>query len=73
MAIVRNIQTNVPYRYLGQNIYRNLCTGVEGEIKEELAQKIFKINLEATAICEEYPLVEQLIKSLNLKLENNKK
>lgn len=73
MAIVRNTQTNVLYRYLGNNKYRNLCTGVEGEIKEELAKKIFKINLEATAICEEYPLVEQLIKSLNLKLDNNKK
>jgi hypothetical protein len=73
MAIVRNTQTNVLYRYLGENRYRNLCSGVEGEIKEELAQKIFKINAEATVICEEYPMVEELIKSLNLKLDNNKK
>lgn len=72
MAIVRNIQNNIFYRYLGENKYRNLATGIEGEIKEDLAQKIFKINIEATEIFNEYPLVEKLIKSLNLKFDNNK-
>ena len=35
MAIVRNIQNNNLYRYLGDNKYRNIMTGVEGEIDED--------------------------------------
>lgn len=71
MAIVRNTQTNILYRYLGNNQYRNLCSGVEGEIKEELARKIFKINVEATALCEEFPLIEKMIMSLKLKFDES--
>lgn len=71
MAIVRNIQNNTFYRYLGDNRYRNLITGVEGEISEELARKIFKINVEMTALCEEFPNIEKLIKALQLKADKN--
>ena len=71
MAIVRNIQNNTFYRYLGDNRYRNLITGVEGEISEELARKIFKINVEMTALCEEFPDIEKLIKALQLKADKN--
>lgn len=67
MAIVRNIQTNDLYRYHGRDEYTNIRTGKRGEIKPELAARIFKINLEATEICETYPLVERMIKELNLK------
>lgn len=69
MAIVRNIQNNQLYRYLGDNKYKNLMTGVSGEITEELAQKIFKINLEMTSLCNEYPLLEEAIQRLNLKMD----
>lgn len=71
MAIVRNIQNNQLYRYLGDNKYRNLITGVSGEITEEVAQKIFKINLEMTQLCNEYPLVEEAIQRLQLKMDKN--
>jgi hypothetical protein len=71
MAIVRNIQNNTFYRYLGDNKYRNLITGAEGEITEELARKIFKINVEMTSICEDFPDVEKLIQSLQLKADKN--
>lgn len=57
------------YRYLGNDVYRNIRTGVEGEVKPEVAEKIFRINLEVTEICNKYPMVEELIKSLNLKIE----
>jgi len=67
MAIVRNIQTNDLYRYHGGDEYTNVRTGKRGEIKPELAQKIFKINLDATELCEEYPLIEKLINTLGLK------
>lgn len=69
MAIIRNIQTNDAYRYHGDNLYTNIRTGQQGEIDEETAKKIFKINLEATEIFNEYPIVEQMIKALNLKID----
>lgn len=71
MAIVRNIQNNNLYRYLGENKYRNIMTGVEGEIPEEMARKIFKINLEMTELCENFPNVEKLIFALKLKMDKN--
>lgn len=71
MAIVRNIQNNTFYRYLGDNRYRNLITGVEGEIAEELARKLFKINVEMTALCEDFPDIEKLIQSLQLKADKD--
>lgn len=71
MAIVRNIQNGFLYRYLGDNKYRNIATGVEGEISEEMAQKIFKINLDMTELCEEFPNIEILINKLKLKMEKD--
>lgn len=71
MAIVRNIQNNHLYRYLGGNRYRNLMTGVEGEIGEDVAHRIFKINLELTELCENFPNVEKLIHTLKLKMDKD--
>ena len=69
MAIVRNVQNNVLYRYLGENKYRNLITLEEGEVLEEKARELFKINIEATHILSEYPEVEKMINKLKLKIE----
>lgn len=69
MAIVRNIKNNDPYRYLGDNKFRNLRTGKEGIIPDELARETLKISVDATAILEEYPEVERLIQLLNLKFD----
>lgn len=69
MAIVRNIQNDFLYRYLGENKYRNLTTLQEGEVPEEKAREIFKINIEAISIINEYPEVENLINKLQLKFE----
>lgn len=71
MAIVRNIQNSDLYRYLGENKFRNIRTGQEGVVDDEMARKVFKISLEATVLCEEFPLIEEMIMSLNLK--SNKK
>jgi hypothetical protein len=71
MAIVRNIQNNFLYRYLGGNKYRNIATGVEGEISEEVAQRIFKINLELTELCQEFPNIEKMIYQLKLKIDKD--
>lgn len=67
MGIIRNIQNNDLYRYLGENKFRNVRTGQEGIIDTETAQKVFKINVEATVLCEEFPIIEEMIKALNLK------
>jgi hypothetical protein len=65
MAIVRNIKTNDLYRYLGEDKYKNIRTGVEGVVPPEKAQESFKINLDATVILNEYPQIENLINTLN--------
>jgi len=69
MAIVRNIQNNDLYRYLGENKFRNLRTGNEGLIPDELARDTLKINMEAMIIFEEYPEIEKMIKQLKLRFD----
>lgn len=69
MPICRNIQNNDLYRFLGGNRFRNLRTGKEGEVSDELAKSTLKINLEATALINENPLLEEIIKRLNLKID----
>lgn len=73
MAICRNIQNNDLYRFLGGNKFRNLRTGREGEISDEMAQKTLNINLDATELINENPIIEEMIRTLNLKFDNNKK
>lgn len=67
--ILRNINNNEAYEFLGGNKYRNLRTGKEGEVPEEKAKDVFKFNIEATEIINEYPEVENLIRTLNLKFD----
>lgn len=69
MAILRNIQTNGVYRYLGESKFINIVTGNEGIVDDETAKKVFKINLDATEMFNEYPLIEEMIKTLNLKFD----
>lgn len=72
MAIVRNIQNNDLYLYLGEDKYKNLRTGKEGVVNPEMAKDVFKINLEATYFYHEVPEFELLINKLDLKFDNNK-
>lgn len=73
MPICRNIQNNVPYEYLGENKFRNLLTLKEGAVDSETAEKVFKINVEATQMIYDNPLVAEFINKLQLKFDNNKK
>lgn len=66
MAIVRNIQNNMIYRYVGNDTYVNIVTGKSGEVSPDLARSIFKISLELTEILNQYPLVEEMITKLRL-------
>ncbi len=67
--IVRHKTTNALYSTLDGKIYKNLVSEVEGNVAEEIAQKIFAISLDATALINEYPVLETLIKKINLKIE----
>lgn len=70
-AIVRHKKTNILYRHLEGNKFRNLATGAEGEVSDEVAQRIFAISTDATELINQYPQIENLIKALNLKIEQN--
>lgn len=67
MGIVRNIFNNDLYEYVGENKFINLRTGKEGVVDDEKAREVFRINLEATQIIAEFPLVKELIKILKLR------
>lgn len=70
-AVVRNIQNNDPYAFYGGTRYKNLRTGVEGDIPDETARKIFKVNLELTTMLNENEVVADLIHKLNLKIDKS--
>lgn len=72
MAIVRNIQNNLAYEYIGDNVFKNIISQKEGFVDDETARKVFKINAEATQIISEYPMVAEMIKVLELKFDNQK-
>ena len=72
LVVVRNIQNDQLYLHVEGNKFKNMITGNEGEVEEETAQKLFRINLAATQICNEFPNVQELIKRLNLKFDNLK-
>jgi hypothetical protein len=69
VAIVRHTKTNRLYRYIGDDTYVNLFTGVSGKIKPEDARKMFVINLEMTQLISEYPMIEEMITKLKLVLD----
>lgn len=65
-AFVRNIKNNELYEYMGGVKYKNIRTGISGDVPDNVAKEIFKINMETTILINEYPLVENLINKLNL-------
>lgn len=72
-AVVRNVQNNQLYKYIGGTTYVNVITGKSGEVSDDIAKRIFKINLAATDMLNKYPNVELLIKELQLITEKHEK
>lgn len=72
-GVVRNIQNMDLYFYLGENKFQNIRTGAEGVVTDEMAKKIFQVDISATFIINEYPEIGELIKKLSLKIDNDKK
>lgn len=70
--IVRNINNDFLYKYLGENKFLNIQSGAVGTVTDEAARKTFKINVEATVLFNDFPIIEQLINKLNLKSDTGK-
>jgi hypothetical protein len=64
--VLRNVQNGDFYEWDGEK-YTNLRTGNSGMVEDEKAREIFKFNMEASQIFNEYPIVKELIQRLNLK------
>ena len=71
-AILRNLQTNDLYRHIEGNKFKNLRTGLEGEIPEELTNKVLVIDYNSTMMINKYPIIETIIEKLGLKYEREK-
>lgn len=67
--IVRNIKTNDLYEYKGENVFENIRTGKSGSVADDVASRSFVFNVEATKILNEFPIVVEMIKRLNLKFQ----
>ena len=59
------------YRHLQGDTYQNLRTKAIGVIDSELANRVLKINLDATGIINKYPMIATMIEKLSLKIEIN--
>lgn len=66
--MVRNIQNNDVYEFLGGNRFRNLRTGKEGDVDEAKAKEVFKFNVELTEMINEFPIIETMIQKLGLRI-----
>ncbi len=73
MAIVRNIQNKCLYEYLGEDKYINLVTGKSGVVPPEQAKELLKVNIDATILIKEYPMIKELINKLELRCNGNDK
>jgi len=60
--ICQHIKTKAHYEYLGENKFRNIETGKEGEVDEDKAAKVFNFNPELSEMCHDYPDVLGLLK-----------
>lgn len=68
-AVLVNFQTNDLYRHVQGSTFKNLRTKKEGDIPEDLANKVLIIDYNATMMINKFPIIEELIYRLKLKKE----
>ncbi len=68
-AILKLKKNNDLYRHIEGNKFKNLRTGVEWEIEDEKAKEIFMIDYNCSMMFNKYPILEEMIFKLKLKLE----
>jgi hypothetical protein len=61
-------KTKAIYKFKGGLEFENIVTGNKGEVTEETANKVFFMEPELSQLCNDYPLVSELIKALDLKI-----
>ena len=66
--IVRNIQNGDFYSWDGER-FENVRTGQSGVVDDETARKVFRFNPAATELFNEYPILGEFVKRLNLKAD----
>jgi hypothetical protein len=67
--VVRNVSNSDLYFYKGDNVFQNIRSGVSGKVSDTAAQKTFLINVDASQMLNDYPLVAELINKLDLKYD----
>ena len=68
-AILRLRKNNDLYRHLKETKYKNLRTGVEWDIADEQAKDIFELDVQASLLFNKYPMIEDFVFKLKLKIE----
>jgi hypothetical protein len=67
--VVRNVNTQDLYFYEGENSFENIRSGKKGVVSDAAAQKTFLINVEASQLINDYPIIAELINKLDLKYD----
>lgn len=67
--VCRNIQNGQAYYFEGGNTFTNVISGASGEVSDEKAKEIFRFNPALSEMINEFPEVENLIKTLKLKFD----
>jgi len=70
IPILCNKSNRNAYECLGGNRYRNIVSGAEGEVSDELAKTVFTISVPLSLACSVNPLVKKLINRLGLVIES---
>ena len=73
IPVLRNISKssafyNDLYQEVGENRYRNLRTGQEGEVPADKAKEVFVINITASRLFSSCPLLYELVGLCDLKI-----
>lgn len=68
-AICRLRKNGDAYRHIEGNTFKNLRTGIDWEIDEDKAAEIFVIDYNASMMLNKYPIIEEMIFKLKLRLE----
>lgn len=68
-AVLRLKKNDDLFRHIEGDKYLNIRTQKEWEIPPEKASEIFVLNVEASILLNEYPMIEKLIASLKLTIE----
>lgn len=70
MEVFQYINNSDLYKSIGTGEYMNIRTGKSGIVDNEKAKNIFTINKAATELISDFPIIEEMILKLNLKLDN---